>query len=161
MASYIPKVHAEGSGALMAQHCSLDYPGGVADLAAHDEDQLSAAPPPLPGFAPSDGGSQFRGHRILLQCHAGLELLRQALHEHSTPYAGVLDTLCGRLPEPTRRERDAWGRLAVEGPPGEQVGLEPFGPPEQTGLDRQPAPGQPASLPYPTTRAFMSAKESR
>jgi nitrate reductase beta subunit len=56
----IPKVHAEGSGALMAQHCSLDYPGGVADLAAHDEDQRAAAPPPLPGLNPSAGGSQFR-----------------------------------------------------------------------------------------------------
>jgi nitrate reductase delta subunit len=101
------------------------------------------------------------GHRILLQCRAGLELLRQALREHSTPYSGVLDTLCGRLPEPTRRERDAWGRLAVEGPPGEQVGLEPFGPPERTGLDPHPAPGRPASVPYPTTRAFLSTKEGR
>ncbi|UXY25315.1 nitrate reductase molybdenum cofactor assembly chaperone [Streptomyces sp. HUAS TT20] len=101
------------------------------------------------------------GHRILLQCQAGLELLRQALHEHSTPYAGVIDTLCGRLPEPTRRERDTWRRLAAEGPPGEHVGLEPFGPPEHTGLDPHPAPGRPVPLPYPTTRAFLSAKESR
>jgi nitrate reductase delta subunit len=101
------------------------------------------------------------GRRILLQCQAGLELLRQALHEHSTWYAGVLDTLCGRLPGPTRRERDAWHRLAVQGPPGEQVGLQPFGPPEQTGLDPHPAPRQPVLLPYPTTRAFLSAKESR
>ncbi|MFE1754176.1 nitrate reductase molybdenum cofactor assembly chaperone [Streptomyces anandii] len=101
------------------------------------------------------------GHRILLQCQAGLELLRQALRERSDPYAGILDTLCGRLPEPTRRERDAWGRLAAEGPPGEHVGLEPFGPPEQTGLDPHRSPGQPASLPYPTTRAFLSAKEGR
>ncbi|MEU9794460.1 nitrate reductase molybdenum cofactor assembly chaperone [Streptomyces sparsogenes] len=101
------------------------------------------------------------GHRVLLQCRAGLELLRQALHEHSTPYAGVLDTLCGRLPESARRERDTWHRLAVEGPPGEQVGLEPFGPPEQTGLTPHPAPGQPASRRYPATRAFLSAKESR
>ncbi len=56
----IPRVHAEGSGALMAQHCSLDYPGGVSNLAAHDEDRLTPAPPPLPGLNPSGGGSQFR-----------------------------------------------------------------------------------------------------
>ncbi|MEW2492366.1 nitrate reductase molybdenum cofactor assembly chaperone [Streptomyces nodosus] len=99
------------------------------------------------------------GHRILLQCQAGLELLRQALHEHSTPYSDVLDTLCGRLPEPTHRERDAWRRLATEGPPGAQVGLEPFGPPEQTGL----APFTPPDplVSQPMQKAFPSAEEGR
>ncbi|MGW0084076.1 nitrate reductase molybdenum cofactor assembly chaperone [Streptomyces sp. NPDC003393] len=112
------------------------------------------------------------GHRVLLQCRAGLELLRQALRERSAPYADVLDVLCGRLPEPSRRERDTWRRLAAEGPPGEQVGLEPFGPPEHTGLepfgppeqtepDPHFAPGHPASLPQPTARPFLSAKEGR
>ncbi|WP_431965832.1 nitrate reductase molybdenum cofactor assembly chaperone [Actinacidiphila sp. bgisy160] len=101
------------------------------------------------------------GHRILLQCRAGLELLRQALHEHSAPYADVLDTLCGRLPEPARHERDAWRRLAAEGPPGEHVGLEPFGPPERTGLDPIAPPGHPTPSAYPTHRAFLSAKEGR
>lgn len=101
------------------------------------------------------------GHRILLQCRAGLELLRQALHEHSTPYADVLDTLCGRLPEPARHERDTWRRLAVEGPPGEHVGLEPFGPPEQTGLEPFSLPGHPTPSAYPTPRASLSAKEGR
>ncbi|MET8947869.1 nitrate reductase molybdenum cofactor assembly chaperone [Streptomyces sp. NPDC004542] len=101
------------------------------------------------------------GHRILLQCQAGLEFLRQALHEYSTPYADVLDTLCGRLPEPARRERDAWRRPAAEGPPGEQVGLEPFGPPEQTGLEPFALPGHPAPPAYPTQRAFLSAEEGR
>lgn len=89
------------------------------------------------------------GHRILLQCRAGLELLRQALHEHGDPYAGVLDTLCGRLPEPSRSDRDTWRRLAAGGPPGEQVGLEPFGPPEQTGLVSHAPPGH---LAPPRTR---------
>ena len=56
----IPKVHAEGSGALMAQHCSLDYPGGVADSGAHTDDTLSGAPPRLPGLSAPGGGSQFR-----------------------------------------------------------------------------------------------------
>ncbi|MCQ8828547.1 nitrate reductase molybdenum cofactor assembly chaperone [Streptomyces malaysiensis] len=70
------------------------------------------------------------GRGVLRQCQAGLELLRQALHERSDPYAPVLDALCGRLPEPSRRERAAWRSLAAEGPPREQVGLEPFAPPE-------------------------------
>ncbi|MGI5143373.1 nitrate reductase molybdenum cofactor assembly chaperone [Streptomyces sp. CA-106110] len=101
------------------------------------------------------------GHRILLQCRPGLELLRQALHEHSTPYAGVLDTLCSRLPEPARHERDAWHRLAIEGPPGEQVGLEPFGPPKQTGLEPFAPHGHPTASADPTPEAFLSAKEGR
>ncbi|MDX3095024.1 nitrate reductase molybdenum cofactor assembly chaperone [Streptomyces sp. ME19-03-3] len=101
------------------------------------------------------------GHRILLQCRAGLELLRQALHEHSTPYADIIDTLCGRLPEPARHERDTWRRMAVEGPPGEDVGLEPFGPPEQTGLEPFPLPGRPTPSPYPTPEASLSTKEGR
>ena len=99
------------------------------------------------------------GHRILIQCRAGVELLRQALHEHGDPYAGVLDTLCGRLPEPGRRERDAWRRLAAEGPPGEHVGLEPFGPPEQTGPEPF-APPEPV-LSHPMQRAFPTAEEGR
>ncbi|MGV9358705.1 nitrate reductase subunit beta [Streptomyces misionensis] len=51
----VPRVHAEGSGALMAQHCALDRPGGVD--APGDERQT--APPPLPRPVP-DGGSRFR-----------------------------------------------------------------------------------------------------
>lgn len=101
------------------------------------------------------------GHRVLVQCRAGLELLRQALHEHSTPYAGILDTLCGRLPDPGRHERDAWRRLATEGPPGERVGLEPFGPPEQTGLEPSALPGHPAPSADPRRPASPSAEEGR
>lgn len=68
------------------------------------------------------------GRRAILQCRPGLELLRRALAERSDPYAPVLDALCRRLPEAGRRERAAWRRLAAEGPPREQVGLEPFAP---------------------------------
>ncbi|MCE3552003.1 nitrate reductase molybdenum cofactor assembly chaperone [Pseudonocardia sp. RS11V-5] len=70
------------------------------------------------------------GERVLLQCRPGLELLRQALHERSDPYTPLLDAVCGRLPDPGRRQRDAWRRLAADGPPREEVGLEPFAPPE-------------------------------
>ncbi|MFI2645995.1 nitrate reductase subunit beta [Streptomyces sp. NPDC018610] len=54
----VPKAHAEGSGALMAQHCSLDRPGGVGDLASHDE--TGPVPPALPGLAAPGGGGHFR-----------------------------------------------------------------------------------------------------
>jgi nitrate reductase beta subunit len=57
----IPKVHAEGSGALMAQHCSLDQPGGAGGPGDRDEDRLGPLPPPdLPGLSSPGGGSRFR-----------------------------------------------------------------------------------------------------
>lgn len=70
------------------------------------------------------------GRAVLLQQRAGLELLRRALHERGDPYAAVLDAVCGRLPGLRSRQRELLVRLAAEGPPGEQVGLEPFAPPE-------------------------------
>ena len=56
----IPKVHAEGTGALMAQHCALDYPGGAADRAAEGGGSLDLAPPSPRGRPNSDGGTHFR-----------------------------------------------------------------------------------------------------
>jgi nitrate reductase beta subunit len=46
----IPKVHAEDTGRLQAQHCAVGYPGGVADLGAHTADTLAS----------TGNGSQFR-----------------------------------------------------------------------------------------------------
>lgn len=102
------------------------------------------------------------GHRVLLQCRAGLELLREALHGHAPSYAGVLDTLCGRLPAPGRREREAWQRLAAEGPPGEHVGLEPFGPPEHTGREPLGRPyGPSGAAARPTRPVAPGTREGR
>lgn len=70
------------------------------------------------------------GRRVLLQCRAGLELLRQALHERGGPYDGLLDVVCDGLPALRPAERTALNRLSAEGPPEEQVGLQPFAPPE-------------------------------
>jgi nitrate reductase molybdenum cofactor assembly chaperone NarJ/NarW len=70
------------------------------------------------------------GHRVLLQCRAGLELLRRALHERGGPYGGVLDAVCDGLPALRQGELTALNRLFAEGPPKEEVGLQPFAPPE-------------------------------
>jgi nitrate reductase beta subunit len=37
----IPMTHHEGSGRLMNQHCSLNYPGGSSDYGAHTEDTFA------------------------------------------------------------------------------------------------------------------------
>ena len=72
---------------------------------------------------------QVEGIKLLLGHRAGLELLRLALLEAGSPYAGALVAVCATLPDLGPDERTAIARLAAEGPPGEEVGLEPFAPP--------------------------------
>ncbi|HEX6763457.1 MAG TPA: nitrate reductase molybdenum cofactor assembly chaperone [Gaiellaceae bacterium] len=76
-------------------------------------------------LAPDEAGEElFREHR------PGLELLRAGLHDAESPYADVLDALSACLPRLTPLERERIRALAAEGPPSEQVGLQPFAPPE-------------------------------
>jgi nitrate reductase delta subunit len=70
------------------------------------------------------------GELVLRQHRAALELLRTRLHELESPYAFLLDAVCAGLPRLSPVERERVRRLAAEGPPTEQVGLEPFAPPE-------------------------------
>jgi nitrate reductase delta subunit len=70
------------------------------------------------------------GRALLLEHRAGLELLRLALHDIASPWAGVLDSVSATLPALGGDERQAVARLAAQGPPEEQVGLAPFAPPE-------------------------------
>ncbi|MFI6181346.1 nitrate reductase molybdenum cofactor assembly chaperone [Nonomuraea sp. NPDC051191] len=72
---------------------------------------------------PDAGEAPLRQHR------KGLELIRTALHESGSPYALVLDALCAVLPGMSAAERAAVADLALAGPPAEEVGLAPYGPP--------------------------------
>ncbi|TMR96845.1 nitrate reductase molybdenum cofactor assembly chaperone [Nonomuraea basaltis] len=72
---------------------------------------------------PSTGEAPLRQHR------KGLELIRTALQEACSPYAHVLDALCEMLPDLSESERAAVADLALAGPPAEDVGLAPYGPP--------------------------------
>lgn len=74
------------------------------------------------------------GARLLVQHRAGLELLHLALDDAGSPYAGALAAVSATLPPLTGRVRDAVARLAAEGPPDEEVGLEPFMPPDHPGV---------------------------
>jgi nitrate reductase delta subunit len=65
----------------------------------------------------------------LREQRAALELLRDALHERSTPYAHVLDAICATLGAPSAGERAQAARLALAGPPRELVGVGPELPP--------------------------------
>ena len=97
------------------------------------EDELPDYLPMVLDFAAlaPRGTALLHGHR------ADLELLRRALHQAGTPYAGVLDAVCVQLHGLGRRELALVHKAWDEGPPREDVGLEPFAPPGYlTGGDR-------------------------
>jgi nitrate reductase delta subunit len=70
------------------------------------------------------------GERVLRRVRPGIELLRASLHDLSSPYAGVLDAVARALPAISASDLEEARRIALAGPPDEQVGLEPFAPPE-------------------------------
>lgn len=70
------------------------------------------------------------GATVLTEYRAALALLQTSLRAAGSPYAHLLDALCLGLPGLTRPDQERLRQLIAEGPPGEQVGLEPFAPPE-------------------------------
>jgi nitrate reductase delta subunit len=74
-----------------------------------------------------------RGIALLTEHRAGLELLRAALADLDSPYVEVIDAVRELLPAASRRDLERAAELARTGPPEEEVGLEPFGPPEPMG----------------------------
>ncbi len=76
------------------------------------------------------------GTRLLQEHRAGLELLGLALTEAGSPYAAATAAVSATLPPLHGSAREAVARLAAEGPPGEEVGLDPFVPPEVSGARR-------------------------
>ncbi|MDA8368692.1 MAG: nitrate reductase molybdenum cofactor assembly chaperone [Nocardiopsaceae bacterium] len=73
------------------------------------------------------------GARLLVRYRAGLELLRLALIDADSPYAGALAAVSATLPPLTGRDRDAVARLVAEGPPEEENGPAPFALPDYIG----------------------------
>ena len=69
------------------------------------------------------------GTALLQKYRSSVELLRLALEECGTPYAGVLTAVCSTLPGPSPVDRKAVMAMAAAGPPTETVGLEPYGTP--------------------------------
>ncbi|MFD6229686.1 nitrate reductase molybdenum cofactor assembly chaperone [Streptomyces sp. NPDC060232] len=77
-------------------------------------------------FAATDPAT---GHGLLTEHRAGLELLRLALNDDGSPWAHVLDSVSATLPALAGDAREAVLRLAAQGPPEEQVGLDPYASP--------------------------------
>ncbi|CAL9668230.1 nitrate reductase molybdenum cofactor assembly chaperone [Streptomyces sp. enrichment culture] len=70
---------------------------------------------------PGTGEAPLRLHR------RGLELIHHALAEARSPYRHVLSALLSLLPPASGADRAAVAKLVAEGPPGEEVGLDPYG----------------------------------
>src|SRR5262249_60284867 len=92
----------------------------AAGLALHDDelpDHLAVMLEYAATVDPPDGRELLLAHR------AGLELLRLALVDGRSPWAGVVTSVCATLPAPRGDETAAVARLVAEGPPEEQVGV--------------------------------------
>ncbi|MET8132427.1 nitrate reductase molybdenum cofactor assembly chaperone [Streptomyces sp. NPDC005251] len=98
------------------------------------------------------------GEAPLRQHRRGLELIHRALDDADSPYRHVLGALLTLLPPPTEADRAAVAQLVAEGPPNEEVGLDPYGtygegefaPP---GTFVPPVPAPPTRMPsHPTSR---------
>jgi nitrate reductase molybdenum cofactor assembly chaperone NarJ/NarW len=76
------------------------------------------------------------GLELLAEHRVGIEMLRLALEEADSPYLDVVEALRAALPDPAPADLDRALDLARSGPPAEQVGLEPFAPPEYMGARR-------------------------
>lgn len=70
---------------------------------------------------PRTGQAPLRQHR------RGLELIHHALTDADSPYRHVLAALLTLLPPPTEADLRAVAELAAQGPPDEDVGLDPYG----------------------------------
>jgi nitrate reductase delta subunit len=83
-----------------------------------------------------------RGRELLREHRVSIELVRTALREEESPFAPLLDLVADRAGGLSRPQLARLRRLAAEGPPTEEVGLEPFAPPEV-----MPPPGGAPPLP--------------
>jgi nitrate reductase molybdenum cofactor assembly chaperone NarJ/NarW len=75
-----------------------------------------------------------RGVDLLRSRRADLELLRKALDEAGSPYLCVVAAVCAELPRLRKRDLGVVRAHWEKGPPHEDVGLEPFAPPEYLGM---------------------------
>ena len=90
------------------------------------EDELPDYLPMVLDFAALTG----RGQRLLRSRRTDLELLRRALAKAGSPYEDVVAAVCAQLPRLGRRELGQVLTAWETGPPREEVGLEPFAPPD-------------------------------
>ncbi len=70
------------------------------------------------------------GQDLLVRHRGDLEVLRRGLEKRESPYMHVIEAVQAQLPGLGRREIAQVTKAWRDGPPKEDVGLEPFAPPE-------------------------------
>lgn len=105
-----------------------------------DEGELPDYLPLMLEFASLTSGSA--GIELLDRHRPSIELVRESLKRIESPWVHLLDVVREALPGLTRRQITRIKRLAEQGPPTEQVGMEPFAPPEVM-------PARPGDVPQP------------
>jgi nitrate reductase delta subunit len=68
----------------------------------------------------------LQGERLLAEHVPVLELLRLSLEDIGSAYASILAAILATLPPISTADRRRIAELAAQGPPDEEVGLEPF-----------------------------------
>ena len=105
----------------------------VAFKAAYRQAGFVPAEDELPDYLPrvlDFAALTDRGRRLLRSRRADLELLRRALARAESPYEDVVAAVCAQLPRLSRGELSQVLTAWESGPPREEVGLEPFAPPD-------------------------------
>ncbi len=94
--------------------------------------------------------------RLLNEHRAGVEMLRLALagwdDGAGSPWLGALRALCETLPTLQGDEAEAVRRLIEQGPPAEEVGLQPYGADPMSARDASPPVIAPARIPVGAPR---------
>lgn len=91
------------------------------------------APGELPDFLPAMlelAAVHSGGAALLAEQRTSIDALALALGGAGSPYADVVSAVAGALGSPSRADKEMLDRYHAQGPPSEQVGLEPFAPPE-------------------------------
>lgn len=94
---------------------------------------FAPAPGELPDFLPAMlelAAVHRSGAALLAEQRAGVDALHLALAKADSRYAGVVAAVADILPTASRADKEMLARFRAQGPPSEQVGLEPFAPPE-------------------------------
>jgi nitrate reductase molybdenum cofactor assembly chaperone NarJ/NarW len=105
----------------------------VAFKSAYRQAGLHPSEDELPDYLPmvlDFAALSSRGQRLLRSHRADLELLRRALAKAESPYEDVVAAVCATLPRLGMRELGRVLAAWESGPPSEEVGLEPFAPPD-------------------------------
>ncbi len=71
-------------------------------------------------------GDRLTGDALLAEHVGAIGLLHSALESMGSPYALVVEAVIATLPAITPEIADRMAAIATQGPPSEQVGLEPF-----------------------------------